>query len=358
MQQVQRPRRTINISMRIQMIIVFSLLYTLVFAGLFYWLRDYVTTLALDNVKRELVNIAESTAAGIDGDAHQALYDSRDIADMSRADTITDERYWAVVNWFVTVRNTQGRITDSEGNQRSRVVFYTYVATGKAGEVEFVASSAAAVDPSLGAAFREAYKPQSQAMLGGLEQTTVNLDNAVSDQWGTWYSAFAPIRNSDGEIVGAVGVDMADTTVLLIRQQVERAVVPAFLITYTIILIGLYVVSNRLTRPIIALTAAAQKVAEGDYRTEVLPTLDRRLTDETTTLNRVFGLMVEKVGQRETELKQQVQELQIIIDTSKRDAQVTEIVDSEFFTDLATKAKGLRARTPREQNPPPDTTSN
>lgn len=44
------------------------------------------------------------------------------------------------------------------------------------------------------------------------------------------------------------------------------------------------------------------------------------------------------------ELRQQVQELRVEIDQSKRAEQVSEIVESEYFQDLAKRAKELRAR--------------
>jgi hypothetical protein len=52
--------------------------------------------------------------------------------------------------------------------------------------------------------------------------------------------------------------------------------------------------------------------------------------------------MVGKVAQREQKLKQQVAELQIMIDESKRQEQVQEIVDTDFFRDLQAKARTMR----------------
>jgi hypothetical protein len=56
----------------------------------------------------------------------------------------------------------------------------------------------------------------------------------------------------------------------------------------------------------------------------------------------VFEIMVGKVAKREEKLKQQVAELQIMIDESKRQEQVEEIVDSDFFRELQEKARKLR----------------
>jgi hypothetical protein len=54
--------------------------------------------------------------------------------------------------------------------------------------------------------------------------------------------------------------------------------------------------------------------------------------------------MVGKVRQREQSLRRQVEELRIEIDVAKRQKQVSEIVDSDFFQDLQTRARALRQR--------------
>ena len=52
--------------------------------------------------------------------------------------------------------------------------------------------------------------------------------------------------------------------------------------------------------------------------------------------------MIYKVYTREQSLRKQVEQLKIMIDDSKRKKQVEEIVESEFFQDLKTKAQKIR----------------
>jgi CHASE3 domain sensor protein/GAF domain-containing protein len=51
---------------------------------------------------------------------------------------------------------------------------------------------------------------------------------------------------------------------------------------------------------------------------------------------------------REQQLKQQIQQLRIEIDEAKREKQVSEIVDSDFFQDLRAKARSMRSRRPKK----------
>ena len=64
--------------------------------------------------------------------------------------------------------------------------------------------------------------------------------------------------------------------------------------------------------------------------------------DEITTLSRVIDLMASKVAEREESLKKKVASPQIIIDEQKRDQQVQELTDNEFFQDMKAKAEELR----------------
>jgi GAF domain-containing protein len=61
---------------------------------------------------------------------------------------------------------------------------------------------------------------------------------------------------------------------------------------------------------------------------------------------------------REQSLKQEIQQLRIEIDEAKRQKQVSEIVDTDFFQDLQAKARSIRSRrsgaAPAENTPAGD----
>jgi len=112
------------------------------------------------------------------------------------------------------------------------------------------------------------------------------------------------------------------------------------------------ILSDRLiARPILAIADAAAAVEAGDFRAAELDAFSTH-TRELKQLARVFQNMVRQVYAREEKLKQQVQELKIEIDEVKRKKQVKEIVDTDFFQDLQTKARNIRQqRRVRPHNP-------
>jgi methyl-accepting chemotaxis protein len=124
------------------------------------------------------------------------------------------------------------------------------------------------------------------------------------------------------------------------------SVVVAFVITYVVLFVLVFLLSGTLTRPIIALTRSAQRVAEGDYSEGVIPEVRDGIRDETATLAEVFRQMVAKIADREEELKEHVKELtltlHIQIDQLKKAKRVAEITDSEYFLQLQEKARKMR----------------
>ena len=345
------------ISIRVKTLVFFTLTFSVVFAVAFYWFYNFATELVMDGLAKNLTAIAEQAAANIDGDAHQALYEDTTLPTGGRP--LDDMRYEEIVSVLDLIKRTQGLAPDSRGQETFRVLLYTYVSTDERGVVEFVGSSSALNDPPGGAEFRESYRPQSGAMRDGLNTTTVNINNPITDQWGIWVSGFTPIHNSQGEIVGAVGVDMRDTTVVALQNRIESTVVPAFLITYAVLFIAVYLISYGITRPVINLTRIAGATAEGNYDLDFSSVATHRFPDEIGTLAEVFQTMVDKVRQREEKLKKQLADLKIEIDQGKRNKQVSEIVNTDFFQDLQTKAKALRKRrsTPRDRDTTKDNTA-
>src|SRR5512136_1711928 len=88
-------------------------------------------------------------------------------------------------------------------------------------------------------------------------------------------------------------------------------------------------------------TAAAAVVEAGQFSLESLDGVAAR-PDALGQLGRVFQRMAKEVYAREQSLKQQVLELRIQIDEAKRERDVAEITETEYFQQLRDKASKLR----------------
>jgi CRP-like cAMP-binding protein len=89
------------------------------------------------------------------------------------------------------------------------------------------------------------------------------------------------------------------------------------------------------------LTAAAAAIEAGIYEPESLDEVAAR-PDPLGQLARLFQRMERAVSARERRLRQEVQELRIVIDETRQATQVAEITESEYFQRLRGQADQLR----------------
>ena len=362
---IEPTKRRIRLGMRWKMLAGFGAGFTVVFLVVALVLLNWFTGEADRNLRQTLTGIAVGGAQTIDGDPLPGLIDdvpTRDsIAESlgelypSGAGLLTgtpmteelskrypvDERYWALVDALVNIRRT---------NPEASPYLYAY---DGAGELAYVTSWAARGKPTAddSPAAGVPYLISAEAvgadavpyLLGGLERTT-EQPGSYTDDFGDWISVYTPVFDSNGAVVGGLGVDYYYTYVSEVRSQVITTLLWVFVPSY-LILMGIVVwLSGWLTRRLGRLSAATRRVAEGDYDVDLSGATDSRFVDEMTDLAGVFKTMVAKVGIRERALSNQVQVLKVEINEQRRQQSVDEIVDSDFFAALTTKASSLRQK--------------
>lgn len=323
------------VSLRVKLLIGFTLLFAVVFAVAFYWFYNFASDMALRRIQEDLTDTLMAAAEGVDIESFVALAKEG----VPREDGYTDDpRYWEHVDWLVTVNKIE-----------PRALAYTYVRGEEENQIVFIGSVGAVEDPPWGVKFLEPYTSTGSA-LRGLDGTTYRSDfKPYEDKWGKWVSGYTPIRNEQGEPIGAIGIDFRADYVYEVQQAIRDRVWIAFGITYATLFVLVFLVSRTLTRPIIGLTSVAERIGEGDYEQDLSYLRKGRFPDEIGTLAEVFEIMIGKVYQREQTLIRQVEELRIEIDEVKRQKQVSEIVESDFFQDLQAKARGMRRRSQRKE---------
>ena len=113
-----------------------------------------------------------------------------------------------------------------------------------------------------------------------------------------------------------------------------------------VILLINFMLRRDVIQPVFALSRLAETVGEdkvtpADLMEPELVSVSKR-GDELGKLSKVFTRMVQEVQARTFSLRQQVKNLQIEIDETRRKSQVDEIVDTDFFKDLQTRARDMR----------------
>lgn len=345
--------------MRWKLLVAFGAGFTVVFVVVAIAILQFSVTTAESAVSETLRNLARGAAAGVDGDRFVEV--ARDVGAPSPGEpyparignlsgTIatgesvypTDERYWDHIGELLAV---------VAGDDRASP--YSYVFTDS-GSISFVGSWGArgfptASDPPAGVLLGSVpsdfdIPPETVEYMLRSRDGLVELPGGYTDDFGTWVSAFAPIVDGSGEVVGGVGVDYRTRYVDEVRSDVMRVLYPVFGAAYLVLVTLVFALSSSLTKRISRLSLATRQVANGDYEVDLGAAARSRFADEMTELADAFRVMTERVSSRERNLARQVAVLKVEIDQAKRAASVAEITESDFFTELTTKAGELRAR--------------
>ena len=339
-QAVQKSPRFI--SLRVKLLIGFTLVFSVVFAAAYYWFYDFATDMAFRRIEEDLRDTLTGFIEGIDGDEFVTLaLEAEPGAEGVPGD---DPRYRRHQAWIGEVYRVE-----------PRSIPYTFIKGQDPYEVLWIGDAFRIMRPADQTSFHESYvaDPANTQLYRGFTEVTVNMDPYV-DAWGNWVSAYGPIKNSQGEVVGGAGIDFRANYVREVQRAILNSMLGAFVITYTILFALVWVISRALALPITSLTAAAERIGEGDYDQDLSHLTGGTVRDEIGTLADVFQIMVAKVHQREDTLKKEVQQLRIEIDEVMRKQEVGQIVESAFFQELKSKARQMRRRSKGDHPPKPD----
>jgi HAMP domain-containing protein len=354
------------VSLRWKLVIGFTLVFTVVFAGAYYWFYYFSTERALERIRVELQDTIRGAAAGLDGDSLVRLFEEGEVNAAGFSD---HEEYIAQLRWFQTVQSLEPRAWP-----------YTYVPGPEANQVYGLADLWSIHDPAKSYEFRE-LDVSSGPMIEGLRTVALNVPRdrrcraardaqegalfaavrapvayatcmllrrvGYTDSYGSWVSAYAPVRTADGVTVGALGLDFEMAYVDEVQNAILDRTLHAFGITYLTLLLLVMFMSRVVTRPIDRLTAVAARVGEGAYDQDFTLLRSGRWRDEIGELAEVFQAMTEKIQQREQSLRREVRQLRVEIDEAKRAEAVQAIVETDFFRELQEKAQVMRARNAR-----------
>lgn len=326
-------------SLRWKLLIGFTVLFSVVFAIAFYWFFQFATNMAMTRIQEDLMDTIRGASAGIDGDELVSL----SMEGQPNADGFSDDpRYQDLLEWLDTVHQVEPRA-------------WPYLAVPGEGEqgILYVVDLYALYDIERAAPFL--YKAEASNREKALKDFTLRVNDkgvfdTYQDDWGRWVSAYGPVKNASGESVGLIGVDFQANYVDQVQRSILGSVFIAFAVTYAALFVLVFAVSGTLTQPILKLTKVAERIGEGDYEQDLSSIMKGNVDDEINKLTRVFVIMVDKVRKREQTLRLQVEQLQIQVDESKRQHEVSEIVETDFFRELQSKAQHYRNRRQKIEN--------
>jgi len=214
------------------------------------------------------------------------------------------------------------------------------------------------LQPENATSFREPYlaTPDKTRLYQGFSDVTLTLV-PYTDRWGSWISAYGPIKNAQGQVVGLLGIDFRADEIQSLEREVRRSLAIAFGSTYLLLLGLVALLARSFTRPIIDLTDATEQISQGEYHRALTPFQHRYVRDEISQLASSFERIVEQVQQREADLasanstleeqvRQRTQELEdnnAHLEQTLRDLKATQsqLIQTEKMSSLGQLVAGL-----------------
>jgi signal transduction histidine kinase/ActR/RegA family two-component response regulator len=324
-----KAKRIQFISLRLKLLVGFTVVYGIVFATAYGWFYRYSTDRAMQRIRQDLVDTLEGTIQGIDGDEFRALA----AAELPNGQILPLDNplYQKHQAWLQTIHQIEPRANP-----------YTLIPGSHPYEVLFIGDFLRISQPDSPTHFRESYTadPAKTQLYQGLTHLTITL-TPYKDQWGSWVSAYGPIKDKHGSVVGVVGVDFQANYVFEVQQGIRQHFAIAFGITYGSLFILVYIISGIVTRPITELVVATEQMSEGAYNPMLSHLRKRRFHDEMSMLAETFERMVEKIRKREEQLQDYNQSLEEKVNqrTEELQAKNTQLANANMELARATRLK-------------------
>lgn len=246
----------------------FIVLVLVVSAGTFFYSLSESKKALREIVRIELTAVASMAAAtlnGADGDALQALKPGDE----------TSPQFAALKAKLHAMRASHPDFK------------YVYTMRQVGHEVRFIVDPeyGNATDP--GAAIDEVYQSRSPEIYEGFRRPMAEHE-PYEDKWGMLMSGFAPVKNSRGETIGLVGVDMSSDLVIAKQRYLSNTIY--VIIGLGVLVAGLFIFafSKTIIKDINRLNQVANQISTGDTNVR----LDVSRKDEIGELADSFGRMV------------------------------------------------------------------
>jgi methyl-accepting chemotaxis protein len=146
-------------------------------------------------------------------------------------------------------------------------------------------------------------------MVVAFEGTPSITDEAYTDEWGTFYTGFAPLRNAQGEVVAIVGADLSLAEVEAVQAKLLSLALLGMSVSLVLSVITALLYVRSVVRPVDRLHDAVKRFSEKDFsaRAEVIS------EDEIGDLSRSFNTMADMIQdyhhRAEEEVRERTQDL-------------------------------------------------
>lgn len=251
-------------SIMTKLTVSFIVLIVIISGMSFFYTYGETKTALKDTTQDELISTASIIATQIDGDILQNI---------KEGDENSPE--------FIKLRDQLYEIQESTDE-----IMYLYTMRKVGDDVAFVVDAEYGISEDV-AGVNEVYDEPTEEMFLGFERPASEKEFTI-DQWGVVISGYAPVYNSEGKVVGIVGVDMDSHKVIDRQNFIGNTIYMIILISVAIAGLIIAMFARSMIRDIHKLNETANKISMGDSGV----TVDVNRNDEIGELAESFGRMV------------------------------------------------------------------
>lgn len=253
--------------------------------------NNYQDTLKLKEGEK-ILSVLETVSVSIDGDKYENLVENLNDK---------DPYYEELRQYLIKVKNTTGlRFLFTESYLKDRKTTAYIVDGNETGKEDFSPIGTPVNTENETIDTEETIKALTEGV-GGY------TDFYETEEWGTLFSAFAPIYNSGGKVVGIVGADAPANDVKSMINSITFTVVLAIFLGFAAITTLIAALISGILRPIIKIKDYALEISNGNLSVNV-----ENLTKSNNEIGEIysaFSVMIKNTANIINSIKDSVSKL-------------------------------------------------
>jgi len=291
-------------SIKLKNIIVVEALVLVIMVLSSIFVYNLIEKQYMSSLQEKLKVVVSAGSNYVDGDVHEDIFKKKE----------KGTSYKKLFDYFTKIVN-----------ENELEYIYTLKAEGE--KVLFVIDSDAESDTAIGDEY-DSFDNLPATIASALKEGKAGVeDELYQDEYGVFLSAYAPIFDKNGEVVGALGADIEAGYIKTALQAIVRNIVIFVIATLILVFFVISFVFDKLTRPILQINRKVYELStsNGDLtqRLEV-QTNDEigELAQNTNALLEFLRKVIKSIAEQTTVLEKNTEKIQNKVDNVDDDIRV------------------------------------
>ncbi|MEL4026625.1 methyl-accepting chemotaxis protein [Lysinibacillus endophyticus] len=258
-------------SLQTKMLVIFSSIFIISTLIISYSIYESSTKLVVDSISSQAKIIAENVVSKIDVNQFEQITTEETEYYYELREELNEIRKMDGLNYLYTMKSKKNDDGSSE---------YYYVVDGLP------------LDSDDASSLGEVEQNEYEALINTFKTGETQVGELTYDkEYGANVSAYVPIRNSNGEMIGLIGADYNADHIYELMNDKKRELMIYTIVVLLVIICVIYFVARMINRPLKRLTLEMRKVKTGDFTVH----LETKRKDEIGELTNTFNDMVNNV---------------------------------------------------------------